>query len=136
MWFAGYVVAPVLFQLLERKTAGMVAGQIFTVTAYIGLVCCLVLLVSLVFIRTPAGEKFGNPRHWMLLVMIILILAGQFVLQPMMAELKETGLAEGSQAATDFGRLHGIASVVYLVNSILGLGLVIAGPRKDIKAVE
>ncbi|HEC29645.1 MAG TPA: DUF4149 domain-containing protein [Gammaproteobacteria bacterium] len=131
MWFAGYVVVPILFQSLDRKMAGMVAGQVFTVTAYIGLISGLALFASLVFIR-PAG-KFGHPRHWVLLGMIALILTGQLVLQPMMSALKQTGLVEGSQAVAEFGHLHGISSILYLVNSLLGLGLVIFGLRSPVQ---
>ena len=46
MWFAGYVVAPVLFNLLDKQSAGNIAGQIFTVTSYIGLFCGSVLLLG------------------------------------------------------------------------------------------
>ncbi len=65
-------------------------------------------------------------QHWMfwvLLAMLVIILIGQFVLQPMMAELKATGLTELNRS--EFGRLHGIASVLFLINSLLGLSLVI-----------
>jgi hypothetical protein len=43
-----------------------------------------------------------------------------------MAELKLSGLVAGSESALRFGRLHGISSVLYLLNSILGLLLVAA----------
>jgi len=125
LWFAGYVVAPVLFQVLDRQTAGMVAGQIFTVTSYIGIVCCSLLLLSLLFSSTA---KLKNYRIWVLAVMLLLVLAGQFILTPMMTELKQAGLSS-AEAATSFARLHGISSSLFLLNSILGLVLVIFGLR-------
>ncbi len=123
MWFAGYVVAPVLFQSLDRAAAGMLAGQIFTVSAYIGLVCAVFLILGQLF---SARRGF---RLWILLVMLCVILVGQFVLSPMMQELKQMGIAVGSEGAAEFGRLHGLSSILYLLNSILGLVLVVVGIR-------
>jgi len=50
-----------------------------------------------------------------------------------MAALKDAGLTDPANAAR-FGRLHGISSALFLVNSLLGLALVIFGlgkPGKD-----
>ena len=63
----------------------------------------------------------------MLVLMIIVIMVGQFIIQPILAELKAGGLLEGSKEAVEFGRLHGIASALFLINSILGLVLVRRG---------
>lgn len=126
LWFAGYVVAPVLFQMLDKKTAGMVAGQVFTITSYIGIVCGGLLLISLLVESSTARLK--NYRIWMLAVMLLLILIGQFVLTPMMVELKQVGLSS-VEAARKFAQLHGVSSSLFLVNSILGLILVIFGLR-------
>lgn len=134
MWTVGYIVAPVLFKFLEKQQAGMIAGQLFTVMSYIGLFCAVFLIVSQLvqsgslFLYT--GEliqsgSFKNWRLWTLVVMLVIVVIGQFVLQPMMAELKAAGL-EG-ETAKQFGRLHGVASVLFLINSIAGLFLVITG---------
>jgi hypothetical protein len=125
MWFAGYVVAPVLFQTLDRVIAGMVAGQVFTVTSYIGLACGSFLLVGLLLSRC------GGFRLWLLVLMLCVILVGQFVLSPMMLELKQAGIVEGSDNASHFARLHGLSSILYLINSILGLVLILSGTRAD-----
>ena len=63
--------------------------------------------------------------------MLVLVGVGAFVLQPMMQNLKATGLLEGSAEAMLFGQLHGASAIMYLVTSLLGLGLVIAGPGKE-----
>jgi hypothetical protein len=65
--------------------------------------------------------------------MVLVIVIGEFVLQPMMAQLKETGLIKGSDAASQFGRLHGVASLLFLLNSLLGLALVVFGLEKQTK---
>lgn len=122
MWTVGYIVAPILFKTLDdRMLAGNLAGQMFTVMSYIGLVCGTFLVIGQ-WLQTPT---LSNWRLWMLVVMLAIVVIGQFVLQPMMAELKATGL-EG-KTARQFGQLHGVASVLFLINSIAGLGLVITG---------
>jgi len=127
MWFAGYVVAPVLFNMLDRMTAGNVAGQIFTISSYIGLLAGGLLLISVLY-HSPDSNRFGL-RFRVLIIMLLIIIIGQFILQPMMVDLKLSGLEKGGQAAIEFGRLHGISSILFLVNSLLGLALVLLGVR-------
>ena len=125
MWTVGYIVAPVLFQMLEKPVAGNVAGQLFSIISYIGLFSAIVLIINIIF-------KSGfDKRHWQLLTligMLLLVMIGQFVLQPMMAELKEVGLTEANRP--EFGRLHGMASILFLINSLAGLALVVSGLNK------
>ena len=123
LWFAGYVVAPVLFNVLDKSVAGEVAGRIFAVTSYIGLFCCTFLILSLL------SNAKKNYRVGLLLAMLGIIIVGQFVLAPMMTELKLAGIDKGSDNAIQFARLHGVSSVLYLSNSLMGLVLVVAGLR-------
>jgi hypothetical protein len=126
MWTVGYIVAPLLFKSLDdRMLAGNLAGQMFTVMSYIGLVAATFLIIGQ-FIQNP---MLNNWRLWVLVMMLVIVIVGQFVLQPMMAELKAIGL-EG-EAAKQFGRLHGVASILFLINSIAGITLVITGLQGD-----
>jgi hypothetical protein len=61
----------------------------------------------------------------LLLLMLLLVVIGEFVLQPQMAALKAEGIIEGSGAAARFGVLHGIASLLYLINSLTGIVLLV-----------
>lgn len=127
MWAVGYIVAPTLFNMLEKTVAGNVAGQLFTIMSYVGLVCGTLLIIGTM-------NRFGAQvtQHWVfwaLVVMVVLVLIGQFVLQPMMAELKATGITDLNRS--EFGKLHGIASVLFLINSLLGLALVVSAVRTE-----
>lgn len=122
MWAIGYIVTPVLFQMLDKPVAGNVAGQLFTIISYIGLFSSVALTISIV-----VNQGF-NSKHWQLLtlvVMFVIVVIGQFVLQPMMVELKEAGLTDANRP--EFGRLHGMASGLFLINSLAGLALIIFG---------
>lgn len=128
MWAIGFIAAPTLFSALDdRRLAGDLAGQLFTIMSYLGLVCGGLLLVGAL---ARSGTRWvRDGRVWTLIVMLVIIVIGEFVLQPMMSELKATGLAEGSPEAARFGQLHGTASTLFLINSLLGLGLVAFGIR-------
>jgi len=130
MWTTGYLVAPMLFSVLEdRVLAGMLAGKLFTAMSYVGLVCAGLLLLT--HFQKHWLNGWRQWRRWILLAMLLLIVVGEFVLQPMMAELKQLGLEEGSAAQQRFGMLHGISSSLFLFNSLAGLALVIFGLDPD-----
>jgi len=126
MWSIGYIVAPVLFSVIDdRQQAGLIAGHIFTAMSIIGLICGVSLLLSNLF-QHPIAK---NWRAAVLVLMLVLISISQFVIQPIMADLKAQGLVQGSEQAIQFGRMHGVSSVLFLITSIAGLILVIS-PRK------
>lgn len=126
MWTVGYIVAPMLFQSLDdRALAGSLAGNMFTAMSYVGLVTAVILL-SGQFV-SHARDTLRQWRVWVLLLMLLNVVIGQFVLQPLMAELRAAGLQE--DGASRFGLLHGLASMLFLMNSLAGLVLVIAGLR-------
>ena len=129
LWAIGYIAAPTLFAMIEDKSvAGGLAGQMFHVTSYLGLVCGSFLLVS-IFLR-----KRFHWQVWLLLFMLVLVASSEFILQPMMEALKAQGIVDGGPTKKQFGILHGVASTLYLVVSLCGLSLVAFGleKRKDV----
>ena len=129
MWSVGYVVVPILFGYLDdRQLAGMLAGEMFTAVHVIGVICGIVLLAA-ASTRGSAGRgALKTPQVWILGAMLLVILV-QFVVEPMMGHLKAQGLAEGTTQAAQFAKLHGFASIIYLINSVLGLVLVVLAAR-------
>lgn len=129
LWVTGYLVVPTLFAVLDdRQTAGLLAGRIFQTMNYVGLGIGTYLLISV--LMSTGEQKLKEWRVWALLVMLFLIMAAAFIIQPMMQELKIQGIAEGSAQASQFGRLHGVSSILFLINSVLGLLLVGTGLRR------
>ena len=127
LWVVGFIVAPVLFaELDDRALAGSLAGVLFTLTSYLGLACGGVLLVLNGF-----RIKGVNWRMVVIAGMLILVVIGQFVVTPMVAELRLQGLTETPR----FGQLHGIASTLFLLTSLLGLALVVAR-QPDYRALQ
>src|SRR5512135_89816 len=116
MWMLGYVVVPVLFKALpDRQLAGMVAGQLFTMLAYIGIACALYLLVF--HLQRSGRAALRSSAFRVTAVMLLLVLIGQFVLQPILADLKAQALpldVMQSALATQFKTWHAVSSILYL----------------------
>ncbi|WP_321876699.1 DUF4149 domain-containing protein [Paraburkholderia bannensis] len=124
----GYAVAPVLFASLDRMSAGAVAAQLFRIEGMIGLVCGVLLLVlANVFVRR--GEVGYRRLRWLLVGMLLCVVVGYYALQPFMNAMRMNAMQAGvdiahSAYASRFGMLHGISSLFYLVESLLGAWLV------------
>ena len=132
LWTVGFLVTPTLFGSLEdRPLAGLLAGKMFTAVSYIGLFSGLVLLLSemnrLSGLKSSASFLFNrkvNKRVWLLILMLIIVIVGEFLIQPQMAELKQAGLS----VSPEFDRLHGIATAFYMLNCLFGLILIVYEP--------
>jgi hypothetical protein len=125
MWTAGFVVAPLLFgELDDRALAGTLAGAIFNVIGTAGLACGAGLLLISWMSRVPG--RLVTWQTFVLVTMLILTALGKFVLAPWIAELRAAGMTESAR----FAQAHGLASGVYIINSLLGLVLVTAA-RSD-----
>jgi hypothetical protein len=123
LWAVGYLVAPTLFATLsDRVLAGVIAGSLFHAMAMLSLGCGLAMLL-LLWRGTPGWD--GKRRRTVLAFIVVMVLctvASHFGLQPMMAELKAAAAPGGvmdAAAKSRFGMLHGVSSVIYLVQSIL-----------------
>lgn len=127
MWTVGYIVAPVLFQSLQDKAlAGMLAGKLFAAMAYTGITCATYLMLYL--FKTRGIAVMRQPLFLITLAMLLLILLGQFGLQPLLAELKVQALPQYVMDSVYAGRFklwHGTASILYLVQSLLGVALLL-----------
>jgi hypothetical protein len=125
-WAIGYVAAPVLFSSLgDKQVAGMLAGKLFELMAWIAMVAASYLLVyRLVRDGAAALKTFF---FWAVVLMLALTMAGHFGIQPIMQSLKNQAMPHAvmqSVFADRFARWHGVSSILYLIQSILGLMLV------------
>lgn len=133
MWMLGYVVVPMLFKLLpDRMLAGRIAGELFTLLAVIGIACAFYLLLHQLqqFGRTALQSKTFRITATMLLF----VLVGQFILQPILADLKVQALPLDvmlSPLAAQFKTWHAVSGILFLVQSLLGIGLVIVSRNRQ-----
>jgi hypothetical protein len=127
----GFIAAPVLFaQLADRTIAGNLAGEMFTITAWMGLACGAYLTLFILFGK--GWRAFRSGVFWIVVLMLSLTAAGHFGVQPILAQLKADALPRQvmeSALRDRFTAWHGVSSVLYLVQAILGLALVILQDR-------
>lgn len=131
MWAIGYVAAPVLFSSLgDRQLAGLVAGKLFALIGWIGLGAAAWLLLFLA-VRW-GGAVLKRAVFWLVVLMALMVAASQFGIQPLMAQLKVDALPREvmeSVLRDRFATWHGLSSILYLVQSLLGLWLVVWSGR-------
>jgi hypothetical protein len=131
LWAIGYLVAPVLFASLgDRQLAGVVAGKLFALIGWVGLSAAAYLLI---FLGVRWGRVvFARAVFWLVLAMALLAAASLFGIQPLMVQLKADALPRDvmeSVLRDRFAIWHGISSILYLIQSMLGLWLVVWSGR-------
>ncbi len=128
MWAVGYLAVPVLFHGLadNRQLAGMLAGHMFSAIAYIGMASAGLILLCLA--GSSGRRALQLAAFWLAGIMLLLVLVGQFWIQPVMTDLKAQALPAEvmhSAFADRFKLLHGISSIIYLAQSLLGAALIL-----------
>ena len=126
LWTTG-LTAYVLFDTLQDKLlAGNLAGKLFTLVSYVGMASAFYLLIQRLLDYGTGALK--QSFSWAVFLMLLLVLAGHFGIQPLLAQLKTDALPNDvmqSVFADRFRNWHGIASVAYLIECLLGFVLVL-----------
>ena len=122
----GSISAPVLFSALEDKQlAGLLAGKMFTLGAWVGMVAGVYLLVY--SLMREGARALRTWFFWLVLIMWLLTLAGHFGIQPILQNLKDEALpltVMQSVFADRFAQWHGISRILWIIQALLGVILV------------
>jgi hypothetical protein len=126
LWVIGYIAAPTLFaEIPDRQLAGNVAGELFRWIAWVGIVAGGYLLIHR--LGKQGFQVLKQGFFWIVLGMLLLVLGQHFGIQPVMQALKDQAMPQAvmeSAFRNRFAAWHGVSSVVYLIESVLGLILV------------
>ncbi|MDP1658514.1 MAG: DUF4149 domain-containing protein [Methylotenera sp.] len=126
LWTTG-AVAYVLFQTLQdSQLAGQLAGKFFTYVSYLGLFSSFYLLIHRLLGYGTLALK--QSYFWAVFAMLLLVLAGHFGIQPILAQLKVNafpGDVMQSVFANRFKTWHGVASIAYVMQCLLGFVVVL-----------
>lgn len=131
LWAIGYISAPSLFaNLADRAQAGSLAGQQFAAVSWLGMACGAYLLVYMLF--REGMRAFKTAVFWLVVVMLLLVLAGHFGVTPIVDRLRIDLAREFVEQVVRnrFVTWHGIASILWMIESVLGVALVTLVIRK------
>jgi len=133
----GGAAAPQLFAVLSahdpaagRETAGVLFGAVFTLFQHYAWGLAAVLFASLGFRAAlgPRPRRFAL-RMWTVAAMLTASLATVFFITPRIDAIRRhvpgavAGLPDTDQRKIDFGRLHGLSSVLMVLTVLAGAGL-------------
>jgi hypothetical protein len=122
IWSVGYLVAPILFETLDdRALAGLLAGKMFTMVAWISLVAGP--LMALLTLTTSERSRRRSMKLFCIAAIMACMVSVHWVFTPMMDQAR---LPDGSPGE-GFLLIHGGSSLVYLLGSLLGLVLLWPG---------
>ncbi|HUV99033.1 MAG TPA: DUF4149 domain-containing protein [Gallionella sp.] len=131
LWAVGFLAVPVLFYAQpDRQLAGMLAGQMFALVSYLGIVCGLYLLIQ--SMSVSGRGSFRQARFWIVAAMLLITMVLQFGIQPVMTGLKLQAMpldVMHSMLAARFSMLHHVSSTIYTIESLLGVVLVVKSQR-------
>lgn len=131
LWGVGYMAVPVLFQALPgNQLAGLLAGKMLAVVAYIGFASACYLLAY--HLHSSGRTALRLTVFWIIVAMLLLATVGHFGIHPILVDLKAQALPADvmhSPFADRFRTLHGVSSILYLAQSLLGAVLVLKAKR-------
>ena len=122
--FFSFFTAPVIFKLLDREKAGEVVGVIFPRYYFLGYVCAVMTLLSLL---VSTQELFG-PKQILLFIMVVGWFYAGLVVSPKSRNLK--ALRQSASSAEEkelyevkFQKVHSLAVKLNGIVLLSGLGL-------------
>ena len=122
--FFSFFTAPVIFKLLDREKAGEVVGVIFPRYYFLGYVCAVMTLLSLL---VSTQELFG-PKQILLFIMIVGWFYAGLVVSPKSRNLKAFRQSASSAEEKElyevkFQKVHSLAVKLNGTVLLAGLGL-------------
>jgi hypothetical protein len=127
LWTVGYLVAPTLFATQDSAVAGLIVGSMLRSESWLSIGCALAML-GLLKMAPEIDARRRQGLGWLVLAMLACSLVVSVGLQPIMAALRDAagpGGLRGSPQALQFGILHGISQLFYVIESLLAGVLVV-----------
>lgn len=121
-----YAASLVLFNQLDKETAGHIAGILFNIANWVGLVAWILAWLMCRNSQPSWHDNGTNPaKRWIGLLLFLLALT-QFFINPAIHALK---VGQEHFLVTifggTFGAWHGTSYILYMIISVIGLGLCI-----------
>lgn len=118
----GSIIVPLLFKNLDEITAATLAGQIFNINAYVGVVALFFALIEVC-----ADYKllvFHVRRFWYVVIMEIILFINYFAVFPIIVAIRSKLTDVTNHVfnkSTEFSVWHSVSSILFLISCILGI---------------
>jgi hypothetical protein len=120
------LVAVVLFEKIPTNfLAGLVAAELFKYLSYVGFVVTVIFMLS--NFNREGFSFIKKGIFWIVFVMLSILLINYFGIHPFLETMKVKAMPKEvmeSIFADRFAAWHGVSSVAYLINAILGIFLI------------
>ncbi|RZL01379.1 MAG: DUF4149 domain-containing protein [Rubrivivax sp.] len=114
----GGMAAPSLFAVLDRSLAGLAAGRLFALEAYVSLLMAMVLFFFERQRTRQPGQSVMSTELLLIMGALFATVLGHFALSPMIVAAKA-----GLPGKLSFGTLHAMSSGLFLVKGLVVLAL-------------
>ncbi len=128
LWSIGFLAVPVLFIFLPRITAGMIAGKLFEISAWLGITSALILLIC--YGMELGFRVFKHVTSYIIVLLLICIMVNHFGITPIIATLKQAVHTANDStnslivSSPSFAFWHAASSIIYYIQCALGIVLV------------
>jgi hypothetical protein len=118
----GIVVVPLLFKSVDEITAATLAGQIFNINAYIGIVSLFLAIID----QGLANRftLFKLRKFWYLITMMGILVINYFAIFPIIVRLRTTLLDMANHViihSSSFSFWHSLSAILFVITCILGV---------------
>ncbi|GLR11561.1 DUF4149 domain-containing protein [Chitinimonas viridis] len=129
LWVIGLLVGPLLFQQLDNNLAYRMVAVMFRAMAWVGIVAGIYIVFHILW--DEGLRAFQTLEFWLILGMLILTLVNHFAVFPVISEVKpQMHTAAEGVFGGGFQSWQTISSLIYLIQSVLGLVYVTRGAVK------
>lgn len=129
LWVVCVLVAPILFRDMENRTALLLTNQMLRGMAWVGIVAGVYVAIHILW--QEGLKALQTLEFWLIFLMLALTLVNSFVIFPILADVKSQmhAVAEGAFGG-GFQSWQTISSLIYLIQSLLGIAYVVRGNAK------
>ena len=118
----GFIVVPLLFKSIDEISAATIAGQLFNINAYIGIISLLLALVNEGIAHRLT--LFTLRKFWYIIAMMAILVINYFAIFPIIVRLRTKLLDLANHViihSSSFNFWHSLSAILFLIICALGV---------------
>lgn len=118
----GFIVVPLLFKSVDEISAATIAGQLFNINAYIGIISLMLALIHEGL--SHRFTLFRLRKFWYIIAMLAILVINYFAIFPIIVELRSKLLDLANHViihSSSFNFWHSLSAILFIITCILGV---------------